>query len=165
MTTTARITTPDLTARILAHAAGYMETLGPAYRCLFATAGAGIGLHLEDYGPIRDDAQLDQDADNRRRTGRCCLLGAINLAAQDYGFSYDRIDRELIPAAIMPLLNQSPEPRHTPDNPDEPVNPNVLWYDLLHRMSDITIERNGADSAHTVLADWLRAAARQAAAG
>ena len=143
-----------LTADILTHASGYMAALGPAYMCLYRRAGDDAAVRLSGYGPIDEDSNQELEAANRRELSGCCLLGAIRLAAADYGLDDTRMDYELIETALPGLLAASPLLTNVP-----PHSPTSVWYRLLGGAGDAIIHQHGAD-AGPVLVRWLRQAAQ-----
>lgn len=143
-----------LTADILTHAAEYMATLGPAHTCLYRRAGDDAAVRLSDYGPIDDDSNPELEAANRQALAGCCLLGAIQLAATDYGIDDTRTDCDLIQAALPSLLAASPLAISAP-----PHSPATVWHRLLPRASDAVVNLQGPAAGPT-LARWLRQAAQ-----
>ena len=143
-----------LTADILTHASEYIIALGPAGQSLYRHRDGAAAVRLSGYGPIDPDSSPELEAANRLALAGCCLLGAVQLAAADYGLDDDRIGYELINAALPGLLATSPLAVSTP-----PYSPTAVWYRLLPQTSDAIVNLPGPN-AGSVLARWLRQAAQ-----
>lgn len=147
-------TDPRLTANILTHAAEYMTALGPTGQRLYRHQDTDAAVRLSGYGPIDPDSNPELEAANRLALAGCCLLGAIQLAAADYGLDDDRIGYELIDTALPGLLAASPLAVSTP-----PYSATAVWYRLLPQTSDAIVNLPGPN-AGPILARWLRQAAQ-----
>ena len=143
-----------LTADTLTHAAAYMAALGPAHTCLYRRAGDDAAIRLSGYGPIDDDSNPELEPANRQELTGCCLLGAIRLAADDYGLDQTRTDCELIQKALPALLAASPMAISA-----SPHTPATVWYRLLLQASDAVVNLQDLAAGPT-LARWLRQAAQ-----